>query len=101
MARFDVVLNRRSFLEGARWRAGRVWVSDCYACEVLSVREDGTDARVEATIEGQPSGLGFLPDGRRALAAAGGRGEPQRSGAGGDPADRDEGDRRHPATTRG
>jgi sugar lactone lactonase YvrE len=69
MAQFDVVLDRRSFLEGARWRAGRVWVSDCYAYEVLSVREDGTDARVEATIEGQPSGLGFLPDGRLLVAS--------------------------------
>jgi sugar lactone lactonase YvrE len=69
MAQFDVVLDGRSFLEGARWRAGRVWVSDCYAHEVLSVREDGTDAQVEATVEGQPSGLGFLPDGRLLLAS--------------------------------
>jgi sugar lactone lactonase YvrE len=69
MSQFNVVLDRRSFLEGSRWRAGRVWVSDCYAFEVLSVREDGTDARVEATIEGQPSGLGFLPDGRLLVAS--------------------------------
>ncbi|MGI5127900.1 SMP-30/gluconolactonase/LRE family protein [Pseudonocardia sp. CA-107938] len=69
MNQFDVVLDGRSFLEGSRWRAGRVWVSDCYAGEVLSVRADGTDARVEATVEGQPSGLGFLPDGRLLVAS--------------------------------
>ncbi|GAA1020000.1 gluconolaconase [Acrocarpospora pleiomorpha] len=61
---FDTVLGERSFLEGARWHDGRVWVADCYAYEVVSVREDGSDQRVEATVEGQPSGLGFLPDGR-------------------------------------
>lgn len=64
MKGFDTVLGERSFLEGARWHDGRVWVADCYAYEVVSVREDGSDRRVEATIEGQPSGLGFLPDGR-------------------------------------
>lgn len=64
MNEFATVLGERSFLEGARWRDGRVWVADCYTYEVVSVREDGSGHRVEATVEGQPSGLGFLPDGR-------------------------------------
>ena len=42
MTQLDVVLDERCFLEGARWGSGRVWVSDCYACAVLSVREDGS-----------------------------------------------------------
>lgn len=66
---FDTVLGARSFLEGARWHDGRVWVADCYAHEVVSVGADGADPRVEAVVEGQPSGLGFLPDGRLLVAS--------------------------------
>jgi sugar lactone lactonase YvrE len=64
-----VVLSGRSFLEGARWYDGRLWIADCYGLEVLSLCEDGTDVRVEAVVEGQPSGLGFLPDGRLLIAS--------------------------------
>lgn len=64
MTGFQTILGERSFLAGARWRGERVWVTDCYAYEVVSALEDGSDQRVEATVEGQPSGLGFLPDGR-------------------------------------
>ncbi|WP_300016519.1 SMP-30/gluconolactonase/LRE family protein [Pseudonocardia sp.] len=59
-----VVLEKYSFLESPRWRDGRIWVSDFYTHRVLSAREDGSDVRVEAEVEGQPSGLGWLPDGR-------------------------------------
>jgi sugar lactone lactonase YvrE len=52
------------FLEAPRWREGRLWFSDFYTYRVLSVREDGSDLRVEAEVPGQPSGLGWLPDGR-------------------------------------
>ncbi|TDB94421.1 SMP-30/gluconolactonase/LRE family protein [Actinomadura sp. 7K534] len=52
------------FLESPRWRDGRLWCSDFYTHEVMSMREDGSDLRVEATVPGQPSGLGWLPDGR-------------------------------------
>jgi sugar lactone lactonase YvrE len=52
------------FLEAPRWRDGRLWFSDFYGMKVLSMREDGSDQRVEATVPGQPSGLGWLPDGR-------------------------------------
>ncbi|XVQ14277.1 SMP-30/gluconolactonase/LRE family protein [Spirillospora sp. CA-255316] len=53
-----------SYLEGPRWHDGRLWLSDLYTHQVLSVREDGGDVRVEAEVPGQPSGLGWLPDGR-------------------------------------
>jgi sugar lactone lactonase YvrE len=52
------------FLEAPRWRDGRLWFSDFYGHRVRSVAEDGTDLIVEAHVPGQPSGLGWLPDGR-------------------------------------
>jgi sugar lactone lactonase YvrE len=52
------------FLEAPRWRDGRLWLSDFYGHRVLSVRADGSDLRTEAEVPGQPSGLGWLPDGR-------------------------------------
>lgn len=58
------VLEHRSFLEAPRWHDGRVWTSDFYTHQVLSCAEDGSDLRVEAEVPGQPSGLGWLPDGR-------------------------------------
>lgn len=59
-----VVLDKLSYLEGPRWHEGRVWVSDFYTNQVLSVLADGSDPRVEADVPAQPSGLGWLPDGR-------------------------------------
>jgi sugar lactone lactonase YvrE len=52
------------FLEAPRWREGRLWFSDFYSLRVSSCLEDGSDLRVEAEVAGQPSGLGWLPDGR-------------------------------------
>ena len=57
------VLTGRAFLECPRWHEGRLWVSDLYAHEVLSIGRDG-DVRIEATLADRPSGLGWLPDGR-------------------------------------
>ncbi|WP_406020613.1 SMP-30/gluconolactonase/LRE family protein [Nocardioides sp. NBC_00850] len=53
-----------TFTEGARWRDGRLWFSDLYTYQVLSCLGDGSDLRVEATVPHQPSGLGWLADGR-------------------------------------
>jgi sugar lactone lactonase YvrE len=58
------VVSGFSFLEGPRWHGGRIWFSDFYTLQVLSAREDGSDLRVEADVPQQPSGLGWLPDGR-------------------------------------
>lgn len=52
------------FSECPRWHEGRLWFSDFYLHQVLSCHEDGSDLRVEAEVPGQPSGLGWLPDGR-------------------------------------
>ena len=58
-----VVLDKMSFLECPRWHQGRLWVSDFYTNQVLATDIEG-NAEVMATVPGQPSGLGFLPDGR-------------------------------------
>ena len=50
------------FGEGPRWRNGRLWFSDFYAHCVYSLDLAG-DLRVELTLDGQPSGLGWMPDG--------------------------------------
>jgi sugar lactone lactonase YvrE len=58
------VLSERAYLECPRWHDGRLWIVDFYTYEVLSLAEDGSDVRVEASVPQQPSGLGWLPDGR-------------------------------------
>ncbi|MGZ8178984.1 SMP-30/gluconolactonase/LRE family protein [Williamsia sp. SKLECPSW1] len=68
-SQFTTVVADRSFTEAPRWRDGRLWFSDFYTHEVLSVRENGDDLRVEAEVAGQPSGLGWLPDGRLLVAS--------------------------------
>ena len=52
-----------SFGEGLRWHEGRFWYSDFYKHHIASVGPGG-DQRIEIAIEDQPSGLGWLPDGR-------------------------------------
>jgi sugar lactone lactonase YvrE len=51
------------FGECPRWRDGRLWYSDFFDHSVFSVSTDG-ERRTEVTIDGEPSGLGWLPDGR-------------------------------------
>ena len=60
----NVVLTDMNYLECPRWHEDRIWVADFYRHEVLSATEDGKDLRVEAEVPQQPSGLGWLPDGR-------------------------------------
>lgn len=52
-----------SFLECPRWHQGRLWVSDFYTHQVAAIDSAGRVERT-ATVPQQPSGLGFLPDGR-------------------------------------
>ncbi len=59
-----VVLEGYTYFECPRWHEGRIWVSDFYSYQVLSAEADGSDVRVEAEVPQQPSGLGWLPDGR-------------------------------------
>ena len=51
------------FVEGPRWHHGRLVVSDMGSKQVLTVDLDGTVEEV-CVVEGRPSGLGWLPDGR-------------------------------------
>jgi sugar lactone lactonase YvrE len=64
MAEPATVLSGFHFLEAPRWRDERIWFSDFYGHRVYSAREDGADLRTEATVDTQPAGLGWLPDGR-------------------------------------
>jgi sugar lactone lactonase YvrE len=52
------------FAESPRWHEGRLWFSDFFGGQVASVLPSGSDLRVEASVPEQPSGLGWLPDGR-------------------------------------
>ena len=62
--RTDIVTGLR-FPEGNRWRQGRLWFADMHTGEVLSIDpDDETEPRLETTLPGQASGLGWLPDGR-------------------------------------
>jgi sugar lactone lactonase YvrE len=56
------LLEGGAFFEGPRWHEGRWWVSDFYRHLVLTVDEDGRTGEILA-VEGQPSGLGWMPDG--------------------------------------
>ncbi len=57
-----VLVEGLAFAEGPRWRGERLWFSDVAAGEVCSVGLDG-NRDVVASIDGGPSGLGWLPDG--------------------------------------
>jgi sugar lactone lactonase YvrE len=57
-----LLLDGGAFFEGPRWHAGRWWISDFYRHAVFTVDSDGREHE-ELTVEGQPSGLGWLPDG--------------------------------------
>lgn len=60
--RQSVIADGLSFLEGPRWRDGRLFASDFFTNQVLSFADDGSRERI-AIVAGQPSGLGFSPDG--------------------------------------
>lgn len=64
----SVVLDGYSFLECPRWHDGRLWVSDFYTNQVIATDGRG-GTEVVADVPGQPSGLGFLPDGRLLIAS--------------------------------
>ncbi len=57
-----VVRDGLAFGEDPRWHDGRLWYSDFYRRGVYSMNAAG-DERLEHVVEGQPSGLGWLPDG--------------------------------------
>jgi sugar lactone lactonase YvrE len=52
-----------SFGEGPRWHGERLWYSDFYRFAIFSTDAEGREERLEHEVPGQPSGLGWLPDG--------------------------------------
>jgi sugar lactone lactonase YvrE len=56
------------FGEGPRWHGDRLWFSDFYDHAIKSIDRDGTIS-TEHVIDDQPSGLGWLPDGRLLVVA--------------------------------
>src|SRR5215207_9531409 len=59
---FTTLAEGGGFFEGPRWHDGRWWVSDFYERTVSAI-EPGGGREVVLTVEGQPSGLGWRPDG--------------------------------------
>lgn len=69
----EVVREGLYFGEGPRWRDGHLWYSDFYDHAVHRMDEAGVDRRV-VEVAAQPSGLGWLPDGRLLIVAMKDRG---------------------------
>ena len=59
----EIVAEGLSFAEGPRWHDGKLYFSDFYRYVVNAVGADGA-LEVIAEVAQQPSGLGWLPDGR-------------------------------------
>jgi sugar lactone lactonase YvrE len=57
------------FTEGPRWRDGRLWCSDMHDHRVISTALDGEADTVVRVDVDEPSGLGWLPDGRLLVVA--------------------------------
>src|SRR5690606_14218801 len=62
-AEIKIVTSGFTYLEGPRWHQGSLWFVDFYTCGVYRVLADGSTEKV-VHVEQQPSGLGWLPDGR-------------------------------------
>jgi sugar lactone lactonase YvrE len=56
------LLDGGDFFEGPRWHDGQWYVSDMYGKKVFTVTTDGKAEKL-VDVPGNPSGLGFLPDG--------------------------------------
>jgi sugar lactone lactonase YvrE len=59
---FETLTDGGTFFEGPRWHDGRWWVSDFYRHAVFAIDPSGATEQI-LTVENQPSGLGFTPDG--------------------------------------
>jgi sugar lactone lactonase YvrE len=62
----SLLLRDLIFPEGPRWHDGRLYFSDMEAREVVAVDLDGRRETI-AEVPAQPSGLGWLPDGRMVI----------------------------------
>lgn len=57
------VIDGLCFPEGPRWHDGRLWFSDMHDHRVLSFEPGSGATEVAVEVPGQPSGLGWRPDG--------------------------------------
>jgi sugar lactone lactonase YvrE len=63
------VIDGLTFGEGPRWHDGALWFSDIHGHRVVRWQPNSTPATVVAVTEDEPSGLGWLPDGRLLIVA--------------------------------
>lgn len=63
MVQATIVREGLGFGEGPRWHDGKLWFSDFYRRAVFTLDPAGVETKVIDVPE-QPSGLGWLPDGR-------------------------------------
>ena len=61
--KIDIAATGFAFLEGPRWRDGKLYFSDMHDAKVYSM-VPGQAPEIIATIPQSPSGIGWLPDGR-------------------------------------
>jgi sugar lactone lactonase YvrE len=61
---FALAVDGLHFGEGPRWHDGFVWFSDMYGYRVMRLRPGGPAETVTEFPGDEPSGLGWLPDGR-------------------------------------
>ena len=59
----EILREGLAFGEGPRWHDGRLFYSDFYRHGVYSMAPDGSDEQLVVEVPGQPSGLGWMPDG--------------------------------------
>ncbi|MDP1821531.1 MAG: SMP-30/gluconolactonase/LRE family protein [Acidimicrobiales bacterium] len=64
MADLHELIGGLDFGEGPRWHEGLLWYSDFYQRAIYTVTPEGSRTAVFADLDDQPSGLGWLPDGR-------------------------------------
>jgi sugar lactone lactonase YvrE len=63
------ILDGLTFGEGPRWHDGELWFSDMHAHRVMRTTVDGDATTVVEITHDEPSGLGWLPDGRLLVVA--------------------------------
>jgi sugar lactone lactonase YvrE len=64
MSDWTLLVDGIDFAEGPRWHDGALWYSDFYQRTIARVTPDGERTVVYSGLDDQPSGLGWLPDGR-------------------------------------
>lgn len=63
MSNYPCLIDNLAFAEAPRWHDGELWFSDFFTHQVMRVDREGR-AHGVVEVPNQPSGLGWLPDGR-------------------------------------